>query len=255
MVCTLRSIIAGTALLLVAGVSSADVFSPNIGLPGATVAVSGQAKPNSFMSAYFYCMRGCGETHVGTVTVNTNGQYDLVFDIPKNAVAGGAYIQIGCDSCGNGWRKVPGLTISQLNSNISFSSQIIAGRTVITVNNHRVFSPQTIAAGSVVTVKGNIGVANTQVVGAFVPHNISGFDPTFKGWVWFGAGSKSDINGNYSVDVYVPPEAGPGPAYFEINAITFSPNPIYRDPQGPFTVLPTHTQINAPIFRGRPRPG
>lgn len=93
------------------GVVHADTFSPATVAPGGSVTLSGQAKPNSSMSGYFSCSNRCGQTHIGVATVNAQGQYSLTFNIPAKANPGGAYVQIGCDRCGNGWRTVSGLQV------------------------------------------------------------------------------------------------------------------------------------------------
>lgn len=89
----------------------ADTFSPAAAPPGGTVTLSGQARPNSSMSGYFSCNGGCGQTHIGVATVNTQGLYTLTFKIPASAKLGGAFVDIGCDNCGNNWRRVTGLQV------------------------------------------------------------------------------------------------------------------------------------------------
>lgn len=86
-------------------------FSPSSGAPGSAVTLSGTAQPNTFMSVYFYCDAGCGETHVGVAKVNARGAYSLTFQIPQQARAGAAYVMAGCDTCGNGWKPIRGLNV------------------------------------------------------------------------------------------------------------------------------------------------
>lgn len=106
-------VVGAVALFVVMGLVHADTFSPNTAAPGGTVTLMGQARPNSPMSAYFSCDGGCGQTPVGVATTNAQGQYSLAFRIPANARPGGAFVQIGCDNCGNGWRRVTGLQVAQ----------------------------------------------------------------------------------------------------------------------------------------------
>ena len=87
-------------------------FSPASARPGDTVTLSGSARPGSAMSVYFYCNSGCGETHVGVANVDRNGRYSLTFRVPSGARPGGAYVQAGCDTCGNGWTAFRGLNIA-----------------------------------------------------------------------------------------------------------------------------------------------
>jgi hypothetical protein len=91
----------------------ADAFAPSAVAPGQRVTLSGHAKPGSSMSAYFYCTSAsCGETHVGVTTVDGAGNYALGFSVPPGAKPGPAYVKVGCDTCGNGWRRVDGLAIA-----------------------------------------------------------------------------------------------------------------------------------------------
>lgn len=126
-------------LALVPGDVLADSFSSLSTTPGGTVTLSGQALPNSPMSAYFSCVGGCGQTHLGVATADARGRYNLTFRVPSNAKSGGAYVQIGCDKCGNGWRKVAGLnvvagqaapppTLENVDRNIIASYQAAFGR-------------------------------------------------------------------------------------------------------------------------------
>ena len=99
------------AMLASASVALADTFSPKGAVQEQTVTLSGTAKPSSSMSGYFYCAAGCGETHIGAVTADKEGNYTLTFKVPAGAPLGAAYVKIGCDKCGNGWREVKGLQI------------------------------------------------------------------------------------------------------------------------------------------------
>lgn len=107
-----RIILFCAALISLTSSALADSFSPGTVAPGGSVTLSGQAKPNSAMSGYFSCSNSCGQTHIGVAQVNAQGQYSLTFKIPANANAGEGYVQVGCDTCGNGWRTVRGLQIS-----------------------------------------------------------------------------------------------------------------------------------------------
>lgn len=89
----------------------ADTFSPAAASAGGTVTLSGQARPNSSMSGYFSCSSGCGKTHIGVAAVNAQGWYSLTFKMPLGAKPGGAFVDIGCDNCGNNWRRVTGLQV------------------------------------------------------------------------------------------------------------------------------------------------
>ncbi|MBI4287564.1 MAG: hypothetical protein HY671_03920 [Chloroflexi bacterium] len=86
-------------------------FTPNSALPGEWVTVSGTAKPNSFMSFYFYCSSGCSETHVNVTRLGANTSFQHKFQVPAGAKPGAAYLLGGCDTCGNGWSQFAGLTI------------------------------------------------------------------------------------------------------------------------------------------------
>lgn len=101
-----NSVYAGRAHIGVSG-----TFSPVLAPAGGTVTLSGQAKPNSSMSGYFSCGSGCGQTHLGVATANAQGQYSLTFKIPAGAKPGSAFVDIGCDNCGNNWRRVTGLQV------------------------------------------------------------------------------------------------------------------------------------------------
>lgn len=91
--------------------SYADTFSPAAAPPGGTVTLAGQAKPNTSVSGYFSCNSECGQTHLGVATVNAQGRYSLTFKMPLGAKPGGAFVDIGCDGCGNNWRRVTGLQV------------------------------------------------------------------------------------------------------------------------------------------------
>lgn len=97
---------------LAARAPGGSAFTPRSAAPGDWVTVSGTAKPNSFMSFYFYCNSWCGETHVKVANVAANGSYQHKFQIPSGARPGGAYLMGGCDTCGNGWRYFGGLSVS-----------------------------------------------------------------------------------------------------------------------------------------------
>jgi hypothetical protein len=166
----------------------ADTFSTNIAAPGATVTLTGQARPNSLMSAYFYCDAQCGETHVGAATTNLRGQYALSFNIPANAKPGGAQVAIGCDRCGNGWRTVRGLNIQ---------GQQASGRTPPPAANPTVHtSSDTFTQGSAVTIYGT-ATPGSQVDAALSPGS------NLKVVSRLGSASVG-ANGQYSISAKVP---------------------------------------------------
>lgn len=111
-------IISGIAVAVIvtatagAAFASDGAFNPTSAPAGHSVTISGNALPNSSMSAYFYCDAGCGETHVGATGADANGRYSLSFTIPAGAKAGAATVAIGCDTCGNGWIWVKGLLVT-----------------------------------------------------------------------------------------------------------------------------------------------
>ena len=87
-------------------------FRPDTAGPGEPVTLSGHASPNSYMSVYFYCDAGCGETHVGVARVDASGAWSLPFVVPANARPGQSHVLVGCDGCGNGWTQITGLTVT-----------------------------------------------------------------------------------------------------------------------------------------------
>ena len=95
-------------------------FSLASARPGDVVTLSGAARPGSAMSVYFYCNSGCGETHVGVANVDRNGRYSLTFRVPSGAKPGGAYVQAGCDTCGNGWTAFRGLTVAASQAPVTY---------------------------------------------------------------------------------------------------------------------------------------
>lgn len=88
-----------------------DRFSSVNVMPGDTLTLTGKAKSQSPMSAYFFCEPACGQTHLGVATADAGGNYSLVFKVPTSSW-GQARVTIGCDSCGNGWRRVAGLQVN-----------------------------------------------------------------------------------------------------------------------------------------------
>ncbi len=75
--------------------------APSPAVPGRSVTLKGQAKPNTFMSFYLYV--GGKQMHVGTAQVGAQGQYTHSFALPANMSPGMANLTGGCDKCGNGW--------------------------------------------------------------------------------------------------------------------------------------------------------
>lgn len=188
----LTGLITGVLLLTHQIAAQADSFSPPAAAPGATVTLSGQAKPNSAMSGYFSCAAGCGQTHLGVAQVNAQGEYALTFRIPANAVAGAASVQIGCDTCGNGWRTVGGLQVQ--------NSAPAEG-----------FSPATAAPGSTVTLSGR-AKPNSAMSGYFTCSANCG--QTHLGV------AQVDAQGNYALTFKVPANAVAGAASVQIGCDT-----------------------------------
>ncbi len=79
--------------------------APSPAVPGRTVTLKGQAKPNTFMS--FYLLVGGKQMPVGVAQVGAQGQYTHSFALPADMSPGEAKLTGGCDKCGNGWTVFP----------------------------------------------------------------------------------------------------------------------------------------------------
>lgn len=86
-------------------------FNPTSAASGELVTFSGQAAPNTYMSAYLYCEAYCGWPHLGVAPVAPNGSYSLTFRVPSQAKPGRVWVAAGCDACGNSWRWFGPMTL------------------------------------------------------------------------------------------------------------------------------------------------
>jgi pimeloyl-ACP methyl ester carboxylesterase len=178
-------------------------FSPTSAAPGQSVTLSGTAQPGTVMSVYLDCS-GCsaGGTHVGVAQVAADGTYTLSFQVPAAAMPGPAYVQAGCDTCGNGWSTFNGLTITGASTPAPPAQGVASGT----------FSPTAAAPGQIVTLTGNAEPGTT--MSAFL--NCTGCA---------GGGTALENvpvggTGWFTTSFQVPAGAQPGPASVRIGCDT-----------------------------------